>query len=194
LFVASNFWIPGSFAREVRPTSIVPYGAPVDQHTAFRIVPGDFTDSRVLALIQHHHMTAHAASPPGSAHALDISGLQTADSQFWTAWDGENLLGMGALKRLAPRHGPNHGEVKSMHTVEVARRRGVARAMLQHIIATARADGVARLSLETGAQALFGPARALYLRHGFVACPPFGAYSKDADFVVLDRWAELETK
>ena len=92
----------------------------------FLITPGDFTDARVLDLIGLHHARAHAASPPGSAHALDIAGLRTPDIQFWTLWVGEDLLGIGALKRLAPRHGLAHGEVKSMHTAEAARRRGVA--------------------------------------------------------------------
>ena len=102
--------------------------------STFRISSGDFSDRRVLDLIGLHHARAHAASPPGSAHALDIAGLQTPDIQFWTLWDGDTLLGIGALKRLAAHHGsgqgpdqgPDQGEVKSMHTAEPVRRRGVA--------------------------------------------------------------------
>ena len=151
----------------------------------FQIIAGDFSDSRVLDLIRLHHARAHAASPPGSAHALDIAGLQTPDIHFWTLWDGEDLLGIGALKRLAPHHGLGHGEVKSMHTAAVARRRGVAAAMLQHIIAHARSSGLTRLSLETGAQDYFAPSRALYRRHGFVECPPYAVYRPDPNSVFM---------
>jgi putative acetyltransferase len=154
----------------------------------FRITLGDFTDRRVLDLIALHHARAHAASPPGSAHALDIAGLQTPDIRFWALWDAENLLGIGALKRLAPRHGAGHGEVKSMHTAEAARRRGVAAAMLRHIIASARTDGMVRLSLETGAQDYFAASRALYHRHGFVECLAYADYKPDPNsvFMTLD--------
>jgi putative acetyltransferase len=156
--------------------------------STFRISSGDFSDSRVLDLIALHHTTAHAASPPGSAHALDIAGLQTPDIHFWALWDGETLLGIGALKRLAPHHGLGHGEVKSMHTAEMARRRGIAAAMLKHIIASARADGLTRLSLETGAQDYFAPSRALYRRHGFVECAAYADYVQDPNsvFMMLD--------
>jgi putative acetyltransferase len=96
-------------------------------------------------------------------------------------WDGEALLGVGALKRLSPEH----GEVKSMHTARSARRRGVARAMLRHTIAAARASGLERLSLETGSWDYFGPARALYRSHGFVECPPFADYALDPNSVFM---------
>ena len=81
----------------------------------------------------------------------------------------ETLLGMGALKRLSA----DHGEIKSMHTAQAMRGKVWRRAMLRHIIATARARGMSRLSLETGSWEYFNPARELYRSHGFVECPPF---------------------
>src|SRR5690348_6356936 len=77
------------------------------------IIDGDFGDARVLDLLRIHLTNARAQTAPGSAHALDVSGLQATDISFWTIWDGDTLLGCGALKRLAA----DHGEVKSMHTV-----------------------------------------------------------------------------
>ena len=75
-----------------------------------------------------------------------------------------------------------------MHTAEAARRKGAGSAMLRHILAAARAGGLSRLSLETGSWAYFEPARALYARHGFVGCPPFGGYAPDPNsvFMILD--------
>src|SRR4051795_2152578 len=86
-----------------------------------RIVPGDLDDPRVVDLLRVHLTSARAATAPGSAHALDLAGLRSPDISFWAAWDGETLLGFGALKRLSP----NHGEVKSMHVAEAARRHGI---------------------------------------------------------------------
>jgi len=144
--------------------------------TPFRIVPGDFDDPRVRALLAHHVSSARENSPPGTSYALDLSGLRTPDVRFWTAWDGETLVAMGALKRLDARH----GEVKSMHTLAARRRSGVASAMLGHILAAARAAGMTRVSLETGTNDSYLAARELYKRHGFVPCDPFGDYLPSA--------------
>jgi putative acetyltransferase len=149
-----------------------------------RIIKGDLGDPRVVDLIRTHVTSAAAATEPGSAHALDLTGLQAADVSFWAIWDDATLLGVGALKRLSA----DHGEVKSMHTVQSLRRRGAASAMLRHIIAAARASGMTRLSLETGSWEYFRPAHALYRRHGFVECPPFAGYLPDPNslFMALD--------
>lgn len=142
---------------------------------------GDTSDPRVVALLEHHAATARAQTAPGSAHALDLSGLRASDIAFWTGWDGEMLVAVGALKTLSPAH----GEVKSMHTAEVARRRGFAGRMLGHLIGEARARGMARLSLETGAWDYFKPAVALYRAHGFMPCGPFEGYIADPNSVFL---------
>jgi len=148
-----------------------------------RIVPGDFGDPRVVELLRIHLTNARAQTAPGSAHALDLAGLQSPDISFWTIWQDDALVGCGALKRLAAAH----GEVKSMHTAQSVRRTGVGGAMLRHIIAVARAGGMSRLSLETGAWDYFAPARALYQRHGFVECGPFGDYVLDPNSVFMTR-------
>jgi putative acetyltransferase len=146
-----------------------------------QITIGDFGDPRVIELLRTHLTNARAQTAPGSAHALDIAGLQSPDISFWTVWDGDRLLGFGALKRLTS----DHGEVKSMHTVEAMRSKGGGSAMLHHIIAAARAGGLSRLSLETGSWEYFRPARTLYARHGFVECPPFGDYGLDPNSVFM---------
>jgi len=147
----------------------------------YRIVKGDLSDPRVIELLQMHVTRARAETARGSAHALDVTGLQAPDIILWTIWDDESLLGAGALKRLSA----NHGEVKSMYTAESARGKGVGSAMLRHIIATARDSGMSRLSLETGSWDYFRPAREFYKRHGFLECPPFGDYLLDSNSVFL---------
>ena len=149
-----------------------------------RIIPGDFGDPRVADLLRVHVTQARAQTAPGSAHALDLDGLRSPEISFWTMWEDETLLGFGALKRLSA----DHGEVKSMHTAQAMRRRGAGSAMLRHLIAAARADGMSRLSLETGSWDYFRPAQALYRSHGFVECPPFADYVLDPNsvFMTLD--------
>jgi len=133
-------------------------------------------------LAEHlHSMTLH--SPPESIHALDVEALRRPEVTFWSAWDGEELLGCGALMELDPAH----GEIKSMRTATPHLRRGVARSMLEHIIAEARRRGYRRLSLETGSAAAFDPARRLYASYGFEYCGPFADY-------VLDPYSVFMTK
>ena len=152
------------------------------------IIEGGLDDPRVIELLHTHLHRARAETAPGSAHALDLSGLRAPDVTFWSAWEGsdtgaegESLVGVGALKRLSG----DLGEVKSMYAAEAARGRGVGSAILRHIIAEARARGMSRLSLETGSWPYFVPARALYARHGFVDCPLFGDYSADPNSVFM---------
>jgi putative acetyltransferase len=148
-----------------------------------RIIAGGLDDPQVVRLVSVHLSNARAQTAPGSAHALDLSGLMVPEISFWSAWEETNLLAVGALKRLSL----NHGEVKSMHTAEIARRRGIGSAMLQHIVDAARNSGMTKLSLETGSWAYFEPAWALYKRHGFVACAPFGDYRPDPNSLFFTR-------
>jgi len=145
------------------------------------IVEGGLDDPRVVALLDAHVTRAQAETARGSAHALDLSGLRSPDVTFWSAWEGDAVVGVGALRRLSS----DHGEVKSMHTAEAARGRGVGSAILRQIMAAARSRGMSRLSLETGAWPYFTPARALYARHGFVECAPFGEYREDPNSVFM---------
>ena len=144
----------------------------------------DLSGPEIRALLAEHLASMRSISPPESVHALDLDGLKRPDVTFWTAWDGGALAGCGALKAIDA----THGEVKSMRTAASHRRRGVARAMLEHIVGEARRRGYARLSLETGSMAEFAPARELYLRRGFTACAPFAGYRDDPNsvFMTLD--------
>jgi len=149
-----------------------------------QIIEGDLGDPRVVDLVHAHLSRARAETAEGSAHALDLGRLKAADISFWTIWDSGTLLGCGALKRLSAEH----GEVKSMFTAPSLRRQGAGSAMLRHIIATARARAMSRLSLETGSWDYFRAAHAFYLSHGFVACEPFADYAPDPNslFMSLD--------
>lgn len=135
----------------------------------------DLTDPRVHALLEEHVRNMRAISPPCSVHALDLERLRRPEITFWSVWGGDEVLGCGALKQLDP----THGEVKSMRTANAHRRKGVARAVLERILAESRSRGYGRVSLETGAGEPFVPAHTLYASFGFVRCGPFADYPDD---------------
>lgn len=139
---------------------------------------GGLDEPQVIELLRFHLAGMHANSPPESVHALDLSGLKRPDVTFWTAWDGEELLGCGALKQLDTEH----GEIKSMRTWPQHLGKGVGAHLLQKIMATARERGYHRLSLETGSGEAFDAAHALYRKFGFSECGAFGGYPKDDPF------------
>jgi putative acetyltransferase len=147
------------------------------------IVIEDPATPDVRALLEEHLVDMHAASPPESVHALDLDGLRVPSVTFWTARVGPRLLGCGALLELSE----TEGEIKSMRTTSVERRRGVATAVLETIETEARRRRYERLSLETGSQDFFEPARRLYARHGFIECGPFGSYVADPNSVFMTR-------
>lgn len=146
------------------------------------IEPGDLTDPDVVAFLEAHVAQLRSMGPPESTHVLDLAGLQTPDVRFYAAYDGE-LVGCAALKDL----GDGHAELKSMRTAPHRIREGIAARLLGHVLEEARAAGFTRVSLETGSYAFFAPAHALYRRHGFVDCEPFGDYRSDPLSIYLTR-------
>lgn len=141
------------------------------------------SEAGVSNLIAHHFALMRANSPEESCHVLDSSALDSDDTSILVVEENGETLGVGALKVI----GPDHGELKSMHTAQAHRGRGIARKILNGLIDRAREQGVSRLSLETGSAEMFEPARALYAAEGFVICPPFGTYTEDPLSVFMTR-------
>lgn len=138
----------------------------------------------ITALLNQHLDEMRSISPPESKHALDIDALRIPDITFWSVRNDDGaIMGCGALLTLDP----THAEIKSMRTDPAHRRRGVAAALLTHIINQAQTQQFTRLSLETGAQDHFAPARVLYERFGFTPCGPFGTYRADPNSVFMTR-------
>ena len=149
--------------------------------TTIRIETDDLRRPQIHALLEEHLRNMHAITPAESVHALDLDRLRHPSITFWSAWQGDQLLGCGALKELDA----GHGEIKSMRTPAALRRRGAGKAILAHIVAVARSRGYARLSLETGSHGAFEPAHRLYEAFGFAPCGPFGDYRADPNSVFM---------
>ncbi|MFN3642736.1 MAG: GNAT family N-acetyltransferase [Gemmobacter sp.] len=134
-------------------------------------------------LFARHAADMHAETPPESIHMMDAGRLAAPGIAFYVMRDNGRPVGMGALKRIDP----GHGEIKSMHILAEDRGRGLAQAMLDHLLAAAAAAGMRRVSLETGVQPGFAAARALYAGAGFVPCGPFEGYRSDPNSLFMTR-------
>ena len=141
----------------------------------------NLTDKKTIDLISLHLAGMAENSPAESIHALNVAELKREDIAFYSAWEDNEIMGCGALKELTTKH----GEVKSMRTHIKHLRKGVATAILQHIINEAKKRGYTKLSLETGSTEAFQPAHRLYESFGFTYCPPFANYSDDPNSVFM---------
>lgn len=137
----------------------------------------------LVLLFDRHSADMHADTPPESIHMMDKSALAAPGIRFFVLRDEGVPLAMGAYKRIDA----THAEIKSMHVLTEARGRGLSKAMLDHLVGAARAEGFTRLSLETGVQPTFIAARSLYERAGFSDCPPFEGYGPDPNSIFMTK-------
>lgn len=143
----------------------------------------DLTSPEVIKLLQEHLQGMALHSPPKSVHALDLEALRKTEVTSWGVWQNAELMGCGAIKELDSRH----GEIKSMRTVSLHLRKGIAATLMRHILEEARRRSYQRLSLETGSMEAFAPARSLYASFGFKPCGPFADYVEDPYSVFMTR-------
>jgi putative acetyltransferase len=141
----------------------------------------DLTGTKIANLLREHLANMAENSPPESMHALGIEELRKPDITFWSVWDETELLGCGALTELSPQH----GEIESMRTASPHRRKGVAAALVEHILREARRRNYKRVSLETGSMEAFAPAHRLYTKFGFRECRPFADYVEDPNSIFM---------
>jgi len=134
-------------------------------------------------LFERHTADMHADTPPESIHMMDKGALAAPGIRFFVLRDRGEPVAMGAYKRIDTAH----AEIKSMHVLSEQRGKGLSRRMLNHLLDQAKAAGFIRLSLETGSQWMFEPARQLYARAGFDECPPFEGYALDPNSVFMTK-------
>ncbi len=151
---------------------------------ALKVRPGSTQEPAIAEVIEAHFALMRATSPEESCHVMTAASLEQEQAQIFVAEADGRVLAVGALKQIAP----DHGELKSMHTLEAARGRGAGRKVLKELVSVAQRSGFTRLSLETGSAKEFEAARHLYRTEGFAECPPFGDYVADplSVFMTLD--------
>ena len=138
-------------------------------------IENNFDEPRVNELLIKHFVELRSVSPEGSTHVLDIPGLKDPTIRFWSLWDGEELVGCGALKLLEK----DHGEFKSIRVADKFRGKGMGEKVISHLIYQAKEIGIKKLSIETGSGEFFVHARKLFEKFGFKSCKPFAHYKED---------------
>lgn len=123
-------------------------------------------------LLQAHWVFCTTTTPIEHVYALEASRLFTPDITVFGARVFGELVSVGAIRRLDA----DHAELKSMHTLAKTRGNGIGKAMVAHIEAFAKVQGMQRISLETGSSEPFKPARELYKSLGYEECEAFGDY------------------
>ena len=149
----------------------------------YRIMADDPLRPEITALLDLHLAEMHRWSPACKVHAMPAERLREPDVTFFSAWDGDKLAAVGALKELDPAR----GELKSMRAAPEYRGKGAGQAILLHLLAESKRRGYTWLGLETGRPEPFHPAAALYRKHGFAECPAFGDYVSDEFSLCMDR-------
>ena len=144
-------------------------------------IEGNFDDPKVHELLVKHFIELRSESPEGSTHVLDIAGLKDPSIKFWSLWEDDELMGIGALKFLEK----GHGEFKSIRVNDKFKNNGNGLKVINHLINEAKNLTVIKLSLETGAGKFFTPARKLFIKCGFKICDPFSHYIKDVNSVYM---------
>ena len=148
-----------------------------------KIIKDDLSGKEIKDLLEEHLSDMFATSPPEAVHALDLEKLKGKNITFFSAWENNTLMGCIALNHLSPLH----AEIKSMRTVRTHRKRGIGHQLLTFIFEYAESNGYEKLSLETGTQTYFSPARRLYRQHGFEECGPFANYVENPNSCFMQR-------
>jgi putative acetyltransferase len=160
-----------------------PRSRPTERPHTVNIVVDDLSGPKIAEFLAEHLREMRSNTPAESVHALDLDGLRKPEVTFWSVYDGDDLVGCGAIKALDA----GHAELKSMRTQQARKRSGIASLLLAHIIAEAARMGFTRLSLETGSFEAHAPARKLYEKFGFDYCGPFADYGPDPHSTFMTR-------
>lgn len=142
----------------------------------------DPSEPAVAELIETHFALMRSQSPEESCHVLPAAALAGPGITMMALCDGASVLAIGAIAQC-----DGYSELKSMHTRQSLRGRGLARRLLRGLLDEARAQSATKVCLETGAQDEHLAARTLYASEGFEICGPFGDYSADPLSVFMSR-------
>ncbi len=133
-----------------------------------------------VALLKQSHALMQELFPPEDNFYLEVDDLVADHIHFFTAREGDQILGTGALKAY-----DSYGEIKSMFVSEAARGKGIADALMRQLEDQARELKLPLIKLETGN--VLHAAHRLYARHGFTECGPFGGYSDAKSSIFMEK-------
>ena len=148
---------------------------------ALTIRQEDPAQSDVVELLRHGEVFSASLYPPESNHHLPLDALRRPEVRFFVGRDAE---GKAFATGAVVLH-DDWAEIKRMWVEEAARGRGIARQILNVLMAEAGCAGVEMLRLETGVAN--SAALALYEKTGFKRREPFADYRPDPLSVFMER-------
>ncbi len=140
---------------------------------------------RLIAEVQQEYVVRYGGM---DVTPVDASEFDLPEGLFAVGYlDGEPVACGGWRARGADERGLQDGdaELKRMYVVPAARGRGLARAMLRRLEATAAGAGRGRMVLETGTEQ--PEAIGLYSSEGYAPVRPFGVYRDEPESVYLGK-------
>lgn len=111
------------------------------------------------------------------------NNVLSSQVRLFIATIDEEIVGTVQLILSGKENAPHRAEIAKLMTHPKARRKGVAKALLQHALKAAEQEGRTLLLLDTEK---VGPANALYQSEGFVLYGEVPAYSQDPFGVYKD--------
>lgn len=142
------------------------------------IAAGDPRLPQVTALLEQSHALMQSLFDAEDNHYLEISDLCVPSIRFFTATEGDCVLGCAALANKG-----DYGEIKSMFVDPKARGKGISHQLMKALEAEARHLNLNAMKLETGDK--LTEAHTLYRKHGFTDCGPFGDYEANRSSIFM---------
>jgi len=138
------------------------------------------TNSDLAAMHEARIAFSFEGYDPEDCFTPPISALGNPDMRFRVARIDGTVVGMAAL-----RLDEGWGEVKAVFVDPAVRGKGVARALMNELEATARAEGLSILRLETGN--LHKDALVFYPRLGWSEIPRFDPYPVNETSIFFEK-------
>jgi GNAT superfamily N-acetyltransferase len=153
---------------------------PVGEDVRVRIETVAFDHPDAARLVTDGQADEIARYGEGDMTPIDPSEFAPPRGLFLVGYLGDEPVGCGGWRAYG-----EDAELKRMYVATVARRRGVARAILAAIERSAGAAGHRRIVLETGHRQ--PEAIAFYRSAGYVDVPGYGYYADDPETVPLGK-------
>ena len=145
---------------------------------------------QVLALIAELDAYLRSVYAPEENHILDLAGLQHPAVTFLAAWDGDTVVGCGAVRAMPAEpetDGEPYGEIKRMFVSPARRGERLGARILAALETALHAQGIAQALMETGEELV--QAARMYRAAGYVERGAFGGYPDNGVSLFLEkRW------
>jgi putative acetyltransferase len=153
-----------------------------------RIEPTRADHPQVIALLDALDLYLGELYEPEANHILSIDELLSPEVSFFAAWQGERIVGTGAVRRMpgeAGTQGRAYGEIKRMYVDPALRGQRLGVRMIETLEGSLREHALDLALLETGRDQ--HEAVRLYKRSGYAYRGAFGGYPDNGLSVFMQK-------